>query len=153
MTTNSNTSSSTVNGTSSLKDLVLAKKAELEAQLKALDVLDIDTLLREREETAARLIDLDNKIAQVRAQIGMAEKKDGRLRAARAPGSVRARMQSQEIRNRIIKALNDEKFGLSQLQIAEHTAIAYGTVAAYLKANAANFKTTGQLKSKRYFLK
>ena len=138
---------------SSLKDLVLAKKAELEAQIRALDQLDIETLLREREQTAARLADLDSKIAQVRTQFGLHGDVDGRHRAERAPASVRTRMNSLEIRNRIVKALSEEKLGLSQLQIAEHTAIAYGTVAAYLKANAASFKTTGQLKGKRYFLK
>ena len=62
-------------------------------------------------------------------------------------------MSSQEIRHRVTKALSEEKLGLSQLQIAERTAIAYGTVAAYMKANAAGFRSTGQLKTKRYFLK
>ena len=36
------------NGAPSLKEMVLAKKAELEAQLRALDALDIEKLLAER---------------------------------------------------------------------------------------------------------
>lgn len=153
MAANNNTNSSG-EGSASLKELVSAKKAELEAQIRALEQLDIEMLLREREQTAARLAELDGKIAQVRAQLGLRRNGEGRPRSPRAPGTgVRARMHSLEIRNRIVKALSEEKFGLSQLQIAEQTSIAYGTVAAYLKANAASFKTTGQLKGKRYFLK
>ncbi len=141
------------NGASSLKEMVLAKKADLEAQLRALDTLDIENLLAEREQTVTRLAELDDKIAQVRAQLGLQASANGARRPPRAPGETRPRMNSQEVRSRILRTLSEEKSGLSQLQIAERAAIAYGTVAAYLKSNAANFKTTGRLKSKRYFLK
>ena len=89
----------------------------------------------------------------MRAQFGLGADTGSPRRSSQAAVEGRARMSSQEVRSRIIRTLSEEKFGLSQLQIAERAVIAYGTVAAYLKANAANFKTTGQLKGKRYFLK
>ncbi len=131
-----------------------AKKADLAAQLKALDNLDIETLLAERERTAAHLADLDGKIAQVRAQVGSPVKEAVRSHpSVNSNGHPRSRLSGEEIRSRITKSLGEEKSGLSQLQISERTAISYGTVAAYLKANASAFKTTGVLKNKRYFLK
>ncbi len=43
--------------------------------------------------------------------------------------------------------------GLSQKEIAEATDLNYTTVMIFLKKNLKDFKTTGSLKSKRYFLK
>ena len=141
------------NGAPSLQEMVLAKKAELEARLRALDTLDVERLLAEREQTAVRLAELDEKIAQVRAQLGLEAAAADQRGSSPVAGDGRGRMSSREVRRRIIRTLGEEKSGLSQLQIAERSAIAYGTVAAYLKANAANFRITGQLKNKRYFLK
>jgi DNA-binding NarL/FixJ family response regulator len=135
-----------------LKLAIQVKKAELEAQLKALDVPNVDKLLQERAQLAAKLAEVDDRIAEIRTHLGLAPK--GRKRASRESGQApRTRMNSQEIRSRILKALSQEKHGLSQKEIADTTAISYGTVAAYLKGNAENFKTTGQLKAKKYFLK
>ena len=138
-----------------MRELVSAKKAELEAQLRALSTLDIDALLREREEAAARLAELDERITQVRAQLGLDSDGtgpgDGTHPSLESP--TRARMSSEEVQQRIFRVLDEEKTGLSQLQIAGRTSLAYGTVAAYLKTNAERFRITGHLKGKRYFLR
>ncbi len=137
-----------------LKNLVQARKADLEAQLKALDSSNIEKLLQERETTAAKLAELDGKIADLREQLGLPPRKVRRASAGRASGAApRTRMGSLEIRNRVLKALAEAKYGMSQKDISERTSIPYGTVAAYLKTNQDTFKTTGQLKGKRYFLK
>ena len=145
----------------SLQELVAVKKAELEAQLRALSTLDIEALLREREQTAVRLAELDEQIAQVRVQLGAqtsvamhgrpAVGNDARASAVTGE-AMRARMSSEEVNHRILAVLGEDQNGLSQLQIAERTALAYGTVAAYLKTNSERFRISGHLKGKRYFL-
>jgi hypothetical protein len=138
-----------------LKNLVQARKADLEAQLRALDSSNIERLLQEREETAVKLAELDDKIASLRQQLGLPARKTARAATGSRPvsGIPRTRMSSVEIRNRVFKALAEAKYGMSQKDISERASIPYGTVAAYLKANQDEFKTTGQLKGKRYFLK
>ena len=134
-----------------LQSAIQARKAELEAQIKALESTNIDKLLQERELVAAKLADIDARIAEVSQQLGL--KTPRGAKRAGADGPARTRMSSLEIRNRILKALAEEKHGMSQKTISERTSIPYGTVAAYMKTNAATFKTTGQLKGKKYFLK
>ncbi len=135
----------------SLADAIQAKKAALEAQLKALEGFNIEKLLAERDELAVRLSQLDAQIADVRSQLGLSAPKTAGKPAA--TDGRRTRLGSAEIRNRILRALAEAKHGLSQKEIADSTDIAYGSVAAYLKANAANFRSTGALKGKRYFLR
>ena len=157
---NHDTQHSEANGTTEgsestqLKNLVQARKADLEAQLKALDSSNIEKLLQERETTASKLAELDARIAEVRQQLGLPVRKAARRTGVRLGGGApRSRMGSLEIRNRILKALAEAKYGMSQKDISERASIPYGTVAAYLKTNQDTFKTTGQLKGKRYFLK
>ena len=43
--------------------------------------------------------------------------------------------------------------GMSQKEIADATGLNYATVVMFLKKNLKDFKSTGAIKAKRYFLK
>lgn len=147
-----NTTSSTA-----LKDAITARRASLEAELKAFDGSNIDKLFSERDQLASRLAEVESKIAELARHVGGSSKaaapREKIKRAPKSTGKRRKRMSSDDIRNRILKSLGDDKQGLSQKALSEGTGIPYGTVAAFMKANAPLFKSTGKLKSKRYFLK
>jgi hypothetical protein len=140
----------------SLKEIVQARRADLEAQLKALSGSNIDSLLLEREAAVYKLREIDGRIAALREELGIPVGKKGRRGAGAiaTPGAEpRKRISSEDIRSRVLKALAEARYGMSQKEISDRTLIPYGTVAAYLKANSETFKTTGQLKGKRYFLR
>lgn len=152
----------TTTNSSALKDAINARKASLEAELKAFEGSNIDKLFAERDQLTAKLAEVESKIAEfaraIRGSSSAASKAQPREAAKRGPKpggrkKRRARMSSSEIRDRITQSLGAEKNGLSQKALSDGTGIPYGTVAAYMKANAANFKSTGALKTKRYFLK
>jgi len=65
----------------------------------------------------------------------------------------RQRTRGEDIRSGVLKALAAAPHGLSQKEIADATGLNYQTVALFLKNNLKDFKFTGSLKSKRYFLR
>lgn len=146
----------TTTSSTALKDAITARRASLEAELKAFEGSNIEKLFAERDQLAAKLAEVESKIAELARHVGGSSKAAPREKIKRAPkstGKRRKRMSSDDIRNRILQSLGDDKQGLSQKALSEGTGIPYGTVAAFMKANAQIFKSTGKLKSKRYFLK
>ena len=65
----------------------------------------------------------------------------------------RQRTSSEDVRKGILKALASAPQGLSQKEISDATGLQYQTVVLFLKKNAKDFKTTGQMRAKRYFLR
>lgn len=126
---------------------------------------DVQSQIQELEERirqlrSSQLEELQAKLAEARAAVASLEaeiaKITGSTPAAKAPaaaGGRRKRTSSEEVRGRILKALSEAPEGLSQKEISEITALNYNTVALYLKNNSDQFKTTGVLRSKRYFLR
>ncbi len=113
---------------------------ELEGKIKELrsfQIAEIEAKLKEARELVA---DLENQLAQI----------TGRASTATAR---RKRTSSSEVRSRILKALADVPTGLSQKEIADQTSLNYNTVVLYLKNHSKNLKSTGTLRTKRYFLK
>lgn len=150
----------TSTSSTALKDAINARKASLEAELKAFEGSNIEKLFTERDQLTAKLEEVEAKIAELARHVGGGAKsaQPGKTPAKRGPkpGGTRKRrkrMSSADIRDRITESLTNEKQGLSQKALSEVTGIPYGTVAAYMKANASSFKSTGKLKTKRYFLK
>lgn len=119
-----------------------SKIKELEAkiqQLRGSQLSELQGKLREARQTVASL---EAEITQITGK-------------APAAGTVirRTRATSEEIRGCILKALAASPSGLSQKEIANATSLNYNTVVIFLKKNPKDFKTTGSLKNKRYYLK
>lgn len=126
---------------------------------------DVQSQIRELEERirqlrSSQLEELQAKLAEARATVASLEAEIAEItssapdaKAPAAPGGRRKRTSSEEVRSRILKALSEEPEGLSQKEISEITGLNYNTVALYLKNNSDYFKTTGALRSKRYFLR
>ena len=114
---------------------------ELEAkinQLRSNQLTDLQMQLKEARQTVT---DLENQIAAVTGKAPVVAE------------SRRKRTSSDEVRGRILKALAETPEGLSQKEISDATGLNYNTVVLYLKKHLKEFKTTGALRSKRYFLK
>src|SRR5260370_26775566 len=107
--------------------------AEMEAQL-------LEGLREERKAAQKVVADLDARIAAITGK-------------AAAPTGRRKRTSPAEVRGRIFNALTKDPKGLTQKQIADQTSLPYGSVVLFLKRNAKDFKTTGERKQKRYFLR
>ncbi|HWL54006.1 MAG TPA: hypothetical protein VNQ90_16310 [Chthoniobacteraceae bacterium] len=126
---------------------------------------DVQSQIQELEERirqlrSSQLEELQAKLAEARATVASLEAEIAEISgsaptAAKTPaaGSRRKRTSSEEVRGRILKALSEVPEGLSQKEISEMTGLNYNTVALYLKNNSDQFKTTGALRSKRYFLR
>jgi len=116
---------------------------EIAALRKKLAKLEVRRLeqLREKRKAAQRVVaDLDAQIAAITGK-------------AAAPTGRRKRTSPSEVRERIFNILAKNPKGLSQKEISDKTSLPYGSVVLFLKRNAKDFKTTGERKSKRYFLK
>lgn len=121
----------------------LSQISELEAriqQLRGSQVSELRERLREARQTVACL---EAELAKLTGQ------------APPAAGTIirRTRTSPEDIRSMILKALATAPTGLSQKEIAEATGLNYQTVVMFLKNNLKDFKFTGALKSKRFFLK
>jgi len=118
---------------------------ELESQIQQLRVCQLSELNEKLREARQNVACLEAELAKL----------TGHAPAPAAVGSVirRQRTSSEDIRSGILKALAGSPHGMSQKEIADATGINYQTVALFLKNNLKDFKFTGALKSKRYFLK
>jgi len=114
---------------------------ELEARIQQLRSGQLQELQEKLKEARQKVADLEAQIAQITGK------------AAPAVEVRRKRTSSDEVRGRILKALAEAPEGLSQKDISRITELNYNTVVLYLKNNPKDFKTTGSLRSKRYFLK
>ena len=111
---------------------------ELEQKLQQLKATQIEEL-QERLRDARKVVrDLEQEIENL---------------SGRPVSPKRKRISSAEVRDRIHSALKGIKGGLSQKEISQKSGINYQTTALFLRNNQKDFRTTGQFKSKRYFLK
>ena len=114
--------------------------AALRKKLAKLEAGRLEELREERKAAQKVVADLDAQIAAITGK-------------AAAPTGRRKRASPAEVRGRIFNALTKDPKGLTQKQIADQTSLPYGSVVLFLRRNAKDFKTTGERKSKRYFLK
>ena len=113
---------------------------ELEAKIQQLRSSQLSELQQQLKQARQTVIDLENQIGEITGK-------------APATETRRKRTSSEEVRGRILKSLSQSPQGLSQKEISDGTGLNYNTVVLYLKNHAKDFKTTGSLRSKRYFLK
>ena len=113
---------------------------ELEAKIQQLRSTQLSELQQQLKEARQTVVDLENQIS---ALTGKAPAQELR----------RKRTSSEEVRGRILKSLAEAPQGLSQKEISDGTGLNYNTVVLYLKNHLKDFKTTGALRSKRYFLR
>jgi len=116
--------------------------AELEAkitQLRSSQVTELKEKLQAARQTVA---ELEAEIAKITGRAPVVGKLERRKRTS-----------SEDVKGGILKALAASPQGLSQKEISEATGLNYNTVVLFLKNNPKDFKTTGKLRSKRYFLK
>jgi len=121
---------------------------------------DVQTQIRELEERiqqlrSSQLAELQAKLKEARQTVAKLEAQIAEISGQSSPVVIRRRKRtsSEEVRGRILKALSQAPEGLSQKEIADITGLNYNTVVLYLKNHPKDFKTTGVLRSKRYFLK
>jgi hypothetical protein len=117
-----------------------AEIATLKTKLAKLEAQRLEELREKRKVAQQVVVDLDAQIAAITGK-------------AAAPAGRRKRTSPAEVRARIVDALTKDPKGLTQKQIADQTSLPYGSVVLFLRRNAKDFKTTGERKSKRYFLK
>ncbi|MEI8233332.1 MAG: hypothetical protein WCH57_01455 [Verrucomicrobiota bacterium] len=120
----------------------LSQISELQAKIQQLRINHVAELKEKLHEARRTVAYLEAELAKVTGQstpVGTAVR--------------RTRTNPEDIRARVLKALAAMPTGLSQKEIAEATDLNYTTVMIFLKKNLKDFKTTGSLKSKRYFLK
>lgn len=120
---------------------------DVQSQIKELESRIVELRSSQLTELQQKLKEARQTVADLEAQIG---KIGGKAPAAETR---RKRTSSDEVRSRILKALSTAPQGLSQKEISETTGLNYNTVVLYLKKHGKDFKSTGALRSKRYFLK
>jgi len=113
---------------------------ELEGRIQELRSSQLAELQEKLKEARKDVADLEHQIAKISGK-------------APAPELHRKRTSSEEVRSRILKTLAAAPSGLSQKEISEQSTLNYNTVVLYFKKHAKEFKSTGSLRSKRYFLK
>jgi hypothetical protein len=117
--------------------------AELEAKILALRSSQVTELRDQLRAASQTVAELETEIAKITG---------GKAPVALKPER-RTRTSSEDVKGGILKVLAAAPTGLSQKEISDSTDLSYSTVALFLKKNLKDFKTTGKLKAKRYFLK
>ena len=120
----------------------LSQIKELEARIQQLQSAQVSELKDKLHAARKAVADLEAEIARITGKAPVAGKPERRTRTS-----------SEDVKAGILKALAATPTGLSQKEISDLTGLNYTTVVIFLKKNAKDFKTTGKLKSKRYFLK
>jgi len=120
----------------------LSQIKELEARIQQLRSSQL-TELKERLQEARRTVAcLEAELAKVAGTVIL------------GPSKIRReRTNSEDIRATILKALSSAPTGLRPKEISDATGLSYQTVVMFLKNNGKDFKFTGAVRSKRYFLK
>ena len=118
---------------------------ELEVQIQQLRVSQLSELKEKLREARQNVACLEAELAKL----------TGHAPAPAVVGTTirRPRTSSEDIRAGVLKALAASPHGMSQKEIADATGLNYQTVVLFLKNNLKDFKFTGALKGKRYFLK
>jgi hypothetical protein len=117
---------------------------------------DVEVQIQELEDKlqqlkAAQIEELQERLRDARKVVRNLEQEIEKLSGPVSPK--RKRISSAEVRDRIQSMLKKAKEGLSQKEISEKSGVNYHTVALFLRKNQKDFRTTGQFKSKRYFVK
>jgi len=115
------------------------------------EIENLETKLQELK--AAQISDLKERLRKARKVVNDLESEIESLSGKTVQRGKRKRTSSAEVRKKIHAALEKAKDGLSQKEISEQSGITYPTVALFLRKNQKEFRTTGEFKSKRYFLK
>lgn len=105
---------------------------------------------------AGQLLELQDQLREAKRRVSCIEAEIAKITGKASTGETivpRVRIDPLEIRNRILKALASTPTGCTQREIADATELNYNTVGLFLKKNLTDFKTTGGVRNKRYFLK
>jgi DNA-binding NarL/FixJ family response regulator len=113
---------------------------ELEGKIQTLRSSQLGELKQKLKEARQNVAQLEAELAKTTGKTPVAS---GR----------RKRTSSEDVRSQILKALANERQGLSQKEIADRAELNYNTVVLYLKNHKKDFKSTGTRRAKRYFLK
>ena len=120
----------------------LSQIAELEARIQQLRSSQLGELKIQLQAARQTVAQLEAEIAKITGRTPLSGQPERRKRTS-----------SEDVRGGILKALSTAPQGLSQKEVSLATGLNYNTVVLFLKKNPKDFKTTGQKKSKRYFLK
>jgi hypothetical protein len=120
----------------------LTQIKELEAKIQELRSSQVTELKEKLQAARQTVAELEAEIGKLTGKTPVAGKLERRKRTS-----------SEDVRGGILKVLAGSPQGLSQKEVSEATGLNYNTVALFLKKNPKDFKTTGKLRSKRYFLK
>lgn len=123
------------------------RKEQLRNELALLEQNNLQALFAERTSLESKLAEVAQKISAACAALGISE--SGKARSL--SGGVR--MKKGELLTRILQLLAENPAGLSQKEISVKTQGAYPSVVVCLKANQDKFRSTGERKAKRFFLK
>ena len=119
----------------------LSQIQELEAKIQQLRSAQVTELKEKLVAARKAVVELEAEIASITGKAPAGEP----LR--------RTRTSSEDVRGRILKALAAAPQGLSQKEISDTAQLNYNTVVLFLKKNTKDFKTTGKLRAKRFFLR
>jgi hypothetical protein len=115
------------------------------------EIANLEAKLQELK--AAQISELKEKLRKARSVVADLESEIERLSGRPPQDKKRKRTSSAEVRTKVYATLQKAKDGLSQKEISDESGVNYATVALFLRKNQKEFRTTGEFKSKRYFLK
>ena len=116
---------------------------ELESRIQQLRVSQVSELKEMLREAKQTVVALEAELAKL---TGHAPPPTGKIIR-------RTRTSTEDMRAGILKTLAMKPTGMSQKEIADATGLNYQSVGLFMKKNLKDFKFTGALKGKRYFLK
>jgi hypothetical protein len=126
--------------------MLLPMSKDVEIQIQELEV-------KLRELKTAQIAELKDRLAEAKKVVRDLEDQIENLSGKSTHEGRRKRTSSADVHNKIHSALKGAKGGLSQKEISDRSGIHYQTVALFLRKNQKEFRSTGEFKSKRYFLK
>ena len=134
-----------------LNKIIEEQKSALKRKLEFLDTINVEQLIKQKDEHLAKIAEIDKQIAEFYNELGI-NKVQSATPAVKTQGK-RRNMSSETSKQNILAVLSKKPTGVSQSVLSKESGVNYATVINFLKSNTDLVRVEGVGRSKLFFVK
>ena len=134
-----------------LNKIIEEQKSALKRKLEFLDTINVEQLIKQKDEHLAKIAEIDKQIAEFYNELGI-NKVQSATPAVKTQGK-RRNMSSETSKQNILAVLSKKPTGVSQSVLSKESGVNYATVINFLKSNTDLVRVGGVGRNKLFFVK
>jgi len=134
-----------------LNKIIEEQKSALKRKLEFLDTINVEQLIKQKDEHLAKIAEIDKQIAEFYNELGI-NKVQSATPAVKTQGK-RKNMSSETSKQNILAVLSKKPTGVSQSVLSKESGVNYATVINFLKSNTDLVRVEGVGRNKLFFVK